>query len=197
MSHFVTTNRPPNSVSCMVWRRARVSVFTCIFALAAALGADAIVALESDWVPKLSGWVNDTAGVLTVAEQERIAGTLEKYQRETHHQIAVLTVPSLGEERIEVFSLRTANALGLGNKGFDDGILVILAMKERRARIELGKGMQRFISDADAKKIMHTDMTPLFSKGDISGGLERGLERLMDEGRRFVVEIGPAPKRLN
>jgi len=153
--------------------------------------------LESDWVPKLSGWVNDTAGVLTVAEQERIAGTLEKYQRETHHQIAVLTIPSLGEERIEVFSLRTANAWGLGNKGFDDGILVILAMRERRARIELGKGMQRFISDADAKKIMDTDMTPLFSKGDISGGLERSLERLMEEGRRFVVEIEPAPKRLN
>lgn len=148
-------------------------------------------------MPKLSGWVNDTAGVLTAAQRERIAGTLEKYQKETQHQIVVLTIPSLGEEGIEAFSLRTANAWGRGNKGVDDGILVTLAMKERRARIELGKGMQRFISDADAKTIMDTDMTPLFSKGDISGGLERGLERLMDEGRRFVVEIGPAPKRLN
>jgi uncharacterized membrane protein YgcG len=57
--------------------------------------------------------------------------------------------------------------------------------------------MERFISDADAKQILETEMTPRFAKKDFSGGLERGLERLMDEGRRFVVEIGPAPKQLN
>jgi uncharacterized protein len=188
MSRFATTIRSSNAAGCMVRRRARIIAFTCICALAAALGTDAVVALESDWVPKLSGWVNDTTGVLTAAEQGRIAGTLEKYQRETHHQIAVLTIPSLGEKGIGVFSLRTANAWGIGNKGFDDGILVVLATKERKARIELGKGMQRFISDADAKQIMDTEMTPLFSKGDISGGLERGLERLMDEGRRYVAD---------
>ena len=148
-------------------------------------------------MPKLNGWVNDTAGVLPVPERKRIAGALEKYERETHHQIAVLSIASLGEERIEAFSLRTANAWGLGNKGFDDGILVTLAMKERRARIELGKGMQRFISDADAKHILDAETTPLFAKGDIAGGLERGLEQLMDEGRRFVVEIGTAPTPLN
>ena len=142
----------------MVQSRARITLFTCIFALAAAFGAG------------------------------------EKYQRETHHQVAVLTIPGLDGETIEAFSLRTANAWGLGNKGFDDGILVTLAMRERRVRSELGKGMQRFISDADAKQIVDAEMTPLFLKGDISGGLERGLERLMDDGRHFVVEIG-APAR--
>jgi uncharacterized protein len=71
----------------------------------------------------------------------------------------------------------------------------MLQPKERKARIELGKGMQRYISDAAAKQILDTEMTPLFSKGDFSGGLELGLDRLMDEGRRFVAEISPA--RLN
>jgi uncharacterized protein len=108
-----------------------------------------------------------------------------------------LTIASLGGEKIEALSLKTANAWRLGNKGFDDGILVILAMKEHRARIEVGKGMQRFISDADAKRTLDTEMTPPFSRGDIAGGLERGLEQLMDEGRRFVVEIDTAPTRLN
>jgi uncharacterized protein len=180
----------------MLRRRARITLLTSILALAAAIGARGVVALESGWVPKLSGWVNDTAGVLTQAQQERLASTLEKYQQETqetHHQIAILIVPSLGEESIETLSLRTANAWGLGNKGFDDGILVTLAMKERTARIELGTGIQRFISDADAKRIIDTEMTPLFSNGDISGGLERGVERLMEQGRRFIVEIARAP----
>jgi len=127
---------------------------------------------------------------------QRIAGTLEKYHQETHYQIVVLIIPSLGDETIEAFSLRTANAWGVGNKGFDDGILVCLAMKERRARIELGKGIERFISDADAKIILDRETTPLFSKKDFFGGLERGIERLMDEGRRFVVESAAAPKRV-
>jgi uncharacterized protein len=177
--------------------RVRIARLTVIIALAASLGVGAIVWLKSDRVPKLNGRVNDYAGVLTVAEQERIAGTLQKYQQETHHQIAVLTIQSLRGEKIEAFSLRTANAWGLGNKGVDDGILVTIAMQERSARIELGKGMQRFISDADAKEIMDTEMTPRFARGDISGGIERGLDRLMEEGRRFAVQIGAAPQRLN
>jgi uncharacterized protein len=181
----------------MLGRRAGITLLAGILVLAAMLGACGIGASDPDWVPKHSGWVNDTAGVLTPVQQERIAASLEKYQQETHHQIAVLTIPSLGGERMETFSLRTANAWGLGNKGFDDGILVTLAMKERRARIELGKGMQHFISDAEAKKILDTDMMPLFSKGNIAAGLESGLERLMDEARGFNVDIGPAPNRGN
>jgi uncharacterized protein len=122
---------------------------------------------------------------------------LQKYQQETHHQIAVLIIQRLSGEKIEAFSLRTANAWGLGNEGVNDGILVTIAMQERRARIELGKGMQPFISDADAKEIMDAEMTPRFARGDISGGIERGLDRLMEEGRRFVVQIGAASQQLN
>jgi uncharacterized protein len=181
----------------MLGRLARITLLTSILALAAAIGAAGTPGNESDWVPKLGGWVNDTAGVLTRAQQQRLASTLEQYQQETHHQITILTIPSLDGETIERFSLRTANAWGLANKGFDDGILVTLAMKEHRVRIELGNGMQRFISDADAKKIIDTDMTPLFSKGDISGGLGRGINRLMERGRRFVVDIAPAANRSN
>jgi uncharacterized protein len=179
----------------MTPRRTHLGLLAFILVLTAGLGTDAVIAFEKNWVPEFGGWVNDTAGVLTIPERERIAGTLEKYRRETHHQIAVLTIPSLGEEQIETFSLRTANAWALGYKGFDDGILVTLAMKERKARIELGKGMQRFITDAAAKQILDAEMMPLFSKGDFSSGLELGLERLMKEGRRFVVETDPA--RLN
>ena len=55
--------------------------------------------------------------------------------------------------------------------------------------------MQQFISDADAKQIMDIDMTPLFSTGHFYGGLERGLQRLMTEGRRFVVDIHSAQRK--
>jgi uncharacterized protein len=165
-------------------------VLACILSLGVGISAWAADSSELNRVPKLSGWVNDTAKVLTEADRERLAEMLSDYHKETHHQIVVLTIASLGDEKIEAFSLRTAAAWGLGYKNIDNGILVTLSMRERKIRIELGKGMERYISNADAKGIIDTDMTPAFSKGDIYGGLHKGLLQLMDEGRRFVVPAG-------
>ena len=138
-------------------------------------------------VPQLTGRVVDTVNLLLPADQERLSKLSQAYEQETGHQIAVLIIPTLAGEPIESFCLRTTKAWRLGRKGIDDGILVCLAMKERQVRIELGIGMNRYISNAEAKEIIDAEMTPLFSKGDIAGGLERGLKRLMEEGRRFTA----------
>lgn len=68
-------------------------------------------------VPKLQGRVNDYAGVLQRKTRTDLESRLARYERETTHQIAVLTVPSLGGEPIEAFSLRVANAWALGRRG--------------------------------------------------------------------------------
>jgi len=112
---------------------------------------------------------------------------LANYERETSHQIGVLLIPTLSGESIESFSLRVANSWKLGQKGLDNGILVTLAMEERAVRIELGLGMERFISNAAAQSIIKNSMVPAFRRGDYAGGLHAGLEQLMSEGRRFVV----------
>jgi uncharacterized protein len=148
---------------------------------------------ESISVPRLDGWVNDTAEVLTPFQREHLSQLLSQYHRETHHQIVVLTVPTIGSESIESFSLRTANSWHLGYKGLNNGILVTLAIKERSVRIELGLGMERYITDADAKDIIASAMAPAFSKGDYYGGLRLGLSRLMDRARAFVVPADSAP----
>jgi uncharacterized protein len=101
--------------------------------------------------------------------------------------LAVLTVTTLSGEPLETYSLRVANTWGLGYRGLDNGILIMLAMKEHEVRIELGKGMQRYISEAEAKAIIDDTMTPSFARGDFAGGLEQGLKRLMADARRFVV----------
>jgi uncharacterized protein len=141
-------------------------------------------------IPALTGWVNDTAGVLTVSERQRLSSLLADYQREIHHQIAVLTIPNLSNESIETYSLRVASAWGLGYKGLDNGILVTLSMAEHRVRIELGKGMEHYISDPEAKAIIDEDMVPAFEKGSFAEGLELGLRRLMTDARRYVVNPG-------
>ena len=139
-------------------------------------------------VPRHEGWVNDTANVLSVPDRKRLSDLLERYHRETNHQLAVLTIPSLSGESIESYSFRVANAWKLGYKGFDNGILVTLSMKERQVRIQLGKGMERYISDAQALSILQGSMIPAFAKGNFADGLEQGLTQLMNEARRYVVK---------
>ncbi len=172
-----------------------MGILACVFELGAAVQSGTVSAGDHGRVPDFTGWVNDASGVLTMRDRERIADTLERYHLETHHQRAILIIPSLGEEQIGTFSLRTANTWVLGNNGYDDGILVTLAMKERRTRIELGRGMQRFISDADAKGIIDREMTLRFATGGFAARLELGLARLMNAGRRFVVPIDHSPAR--
>jgi uncharacterized protein len=169
-----------------------LAVITCLWLLTGA-GGDVINSGKMP-VPMLKNRVNDTANVLSIEDVGRISDLLRNYEKETKHQIAVLIVPTLGDETIERFCLRTSNKWGLGRKGIDDGILVCLAMKERWARIELGIGMNRYISNAEAKEIIDVEMTPAFLKKDFAGGLERGLKRglkrLADAGgHRFTTEI--------
>ena len=167
------------------------SIFTihCQFALVVALFLFASLGAAVDYqsIPRLEGRVTDVANVLSGAERERLANILARYERETSHQIAVLLIPTLSEESIESFSLRVAKSWKLGQKGLDNGILVTLAMKERAVRIELGLGMERFITNATAQSIIQDSMVPAFRKADYAGGLHAGLEHLMREGRRFVV----------
>jgi uncharacterized protein len=136
--------------------------------------------------PRLEGWVTDLANVLSADQRQRLATKLAEYEKQTSHQIVVLTVPTLAGERIESFSLRVANAAGIGQRGVDNGVLVALAMKERAVRIELGYGFERHVSNDRARQIIAT-MTPAFRNADYFGGLERGLDALMADGRRFVV----------
>jgi uncharacterized protein len=155
-------------------------------------------AADGQPVPRLEARVTDVARLLSEADRERISDLLARYERETSHQIGVLLIPTISGEKIESFSLRVANAWKLGQKGLDNGILVTMAMKERAVRIELGVGMERFISNATAQSIINNAMVPAFRKGDYAGGLQAGLEQLMTEGRRFVVtptELQRARKR--
>jgi uncharacterized protein len=170
------------------------------FALAVALCLFAPFSGATDGqpVPRLEGRVTDVARVLSEADRERISDLLARYERETSHQIGVLLIPTVSGETIESFSLRVANSWKLGQKGLNNGMLITMAMKERAVRIELGVGMEKFISNATAQSIINNSMVPAFRKGDYAGGLQAGLEQLMKEGRRFVVipaELQRARKR--
>ncbi len=133
------------------------------------------------------GRVSDHAGVLAPDQARALETLLADYERETAHQLAVVIVPHLSGEDIAAFSLRTANAFGLGGRDADDGMLVTVAIRERKIRVELGRGFEPHIADEDVEKIIRTRIAPELAKGHFARGLEQGLRDLMQRGRSLVV----------
>jgi len=136
--------------------------------------------------------VTDTAGLLTPDRVAALEAKLARYEAETGHQLAVLVVDSTGDEPIESFALQTAMQAQLGRKGIDDGALLVVAKSDRRARIEVGYGLEGAIPDVIAKRVIEELLVPRFRTGDFAGGIDAATDALMRAARG---EAMPAPKR--
>lgn len=98
--------------------------------------------------------VVDRGQVLSTVEKDRIAQRITALRRTTEAQMAVVTIKSLGSETIERFSLRTANAWGGGSRSKDDGLLLVLAIRDRRIRLEVGAGLTDKVGSARAQELV-------------------------------------------
>jgi uncharacterized protein len=140
-------------------------------------------------VPPLTGRVTDLTGTLSGAAVTRIEAKLAALEAKKGSQLVVLIVPTTQPEEIEQFGIRVADAWKLGRKGVDDGAILIVAKNDRRARIEVGTGLEGAIPDAIANRIIDETVTPRFKQGDFDGGVEAGIDRLIS-----VVNGEPLPE---
>lgn len=127
-------------------------------------------------------WVNDFAGVLSSADEQRLRAPLERLRRGHGIEAVVVTVPSYrgygtGDGSIESFATGLFNDWGVGHRGRDDGAVVVLAVEDREVRIEVGEGWGRTY-DSRFEDIISEEMVPRFKNGDLAGGLEAGVEAL-------------------
>jgi len=107
----------------------------------------------------------------------------------------VLTVPSLEGEPIETYSMRVVEAWKIGHSRLDNGALLLVAPKERRARIEVGYGLEGAVPDVIAKRIIEDVMIPYFRAGDLAGGIAAGTEALMHAAAGEEVQAERRPER--
>ena len=127
-------------------------------------------------VPRLTGPVVDRAGMLSASAERQISHALQKLQQQPDGvQIAVLTVPDLGDETIEQASIQVTDTWQLGSEDSDKGVLLMVARAERRIRIEVGQGLEGDLPDALAKRIIDEAMTPLFRSGNVDQGILVGV----------------------
>ncbi len=130
-------------------------------------------------VPPLTARVIDQTATLDAAQTQAIAAKLVAFEQRKGSQIAVLIVPSTGDETIEQYSIRVVDAWKLGRKGVDDGALLLVVMDPHGARIEVGRGLEGVIPDAIANRIIDEDLAPKFRTGDFASGLQAGIDRMI------------------
>jgi uncharacterized protein len=134
--------------------------------------------LEAAAIPKILHPVNDYAGVISPAQENRIADLLIAHRKKTGVQVAVLTVPRTGNLSIEEYSLKTAEQWGGGSKERDDGLLFTVAVYDRRMRIEVGYGLEGYVTDLRAGRILD-GIRGDFRKRDYGGGIEKAVKEII------------------
>jgi len=142
-------------------------------------------------VPRFERYVTDLAGLLSVEEASTLEAELAGFERETSHQLALLTVPSLEGEAVEAYALRVAESWQLGDAEADNGVLVLVASRDRRVRIEVGYGLEGVLPDALGARIIREHIVPAFREGAMSRGVRAGLTAVMSALRGEVVAPGP------
>jgi uncharacterized protein len=144
-------------------------------------------------VPFLTGRVVDNAEILKPATRERLVAQLKALEDRTTNQVAVLTVPTLEGESVEDFAVRVFEAWKLGQKGKDNGVLVVVVPNDRRMRIEVGYGLEGTLTDVQAARIIRDRMTPAFKAGDFDRGVSDGVDAIVAvlEGRAEPATSSP------
>lgn len=130
-------------------------------------------------VPALKGRINDYADVIDSDDEAQLNEYLTRLDDQTGIQIAVLTVPTIDGESIETYSMRVAESWKLGQKGEDNGALVVLALEEHDIRIEVGYGLEGVLTDTKCGLILRNVIIPEFKDGDYSEGILKGVSNIV------------------
>ena len=121
-----------------------------------------------------TGYVNDYANILSDETKARLAALSAEIENKTTSQLAILTIDTTSPLDIETYAVKLFEKWGIGQKGKNNGVLVLVAVKDRAVRIEVGYGLEGAIPDALAKNIIEKSMIPFFKNGDYNAGILQG-----------------------
>jgi uncharacterized protein len=138
-----------------------------------------IFAPATEEFPALTGRVVDDAGELDTATREALRARLQSLEEKTGDQLIVATVKSLHGGAVEDYANRLFRRWHLGEKGRNNGVLLLHAPNERKIRIEVGYGLEGTLTDAISKLILANAVAPRFKVNDFNGGMTRGVDDII------------------
>lgn len=144
--------------------------------------------------PELTGRVVDNAGMLDPQTEAVISGMSEAHEQASGEQLVVVTVPNLQGYPIEDYGYQLGRHWGIGQKGEDNGALLLISEEDRKIRIEVGYGLEGRLTDAQSSAIINGIITPAFRQGDFAGGIRAGTAAMIQVlGGEPLAQ--PAPRR--
>jgi uncharacterized protein len=142
-------------------------------------------------VPELTGPVMDQVGLLNRQTQVELEALLQKFNQQQKAQIQVLIVSDLAEMPIEQAALAVSEKWQLGQAKKDNGILFLLAFKEKRTRIEVGRGLEGDIPDVIAKRILADRVRPLMREGRANEAIVAAVLSIIEKvDPEFLKQLG-------
>ncbi len=160
------------------WPRWLLAVLLSIAVLPALAAQNALDAGRPPF-PALTGPVVDQAHLLPRDEFNRLSQELAAYSRRTGTQLVVVTLPTLMGYPIDSYGYQLGRHWGIGEKGKNNGALLIVDAGEKQVRIEVGYGLEGTLTDAQSFEIIHNVIAPRFRKGDYAGGIAAGTEAIL------------------
>lgn len=145
-------------------------------------------------IPELWGMrVHDEAKVLSAQTAQQLEAQLKLHEDSTSNQIAILIVPSLQGEAVEDYALKVVEKWKLGNAKNDNGVLLLIAIDDRKMRIEVGQGLEGVLTDALTSQIIRHELAPNLRRGDYDNGVRAAVTAMIQAIGGEYKSTGPAP----
>src|SRR6266568_4894414 len=139
--------------------------------------------------PPPTTYVTDKASILSESDARALNEKLAAFEQRSGAQFIIYIFPTLDNEALEDFTIRCAEKWKVGNKKYDNGLILFVFVKERKLRIEVGYGLEPTVTDAFSSRVIREDIAPHFRQGDYAGGLNAAADALMAkiEGKQAPV----------
>jgi len=164
----------------MIGLRLTAAVRAAALALIAALAFAGAAAKADPTFPALTGRVVDDAHILPAESQAELTQKLAALEQANGDQLVVVTLPGLQGYDIADYGYRLGRAWGIGQKGKNNGALLIIAPTEKKVRVEAGYGLEPVLTDAVSSLIIQREMLPRFREGDYAGGTTAGVDAILN-----------------
>lgn len=179
----------------------RVYVCLCVLILFLAAFTSPVRAVSVASIPAPTGYVNDFANVVDPAQKQQLEAFCTKVEQELGVQFALVTVDTLDGQPIEDFANELFRKWGVGTKKDNQGVLLLLVVKDRKSRIETGRGIEPFLTDGFSGSILRS-MIPQLRANDYGAALISGSREMANQiaqGKNLpfsenVAPVRPAPR---
>ncbi|SPD72350.1 conserved membrane hypothetical protein [uncultured Desulfobacterium sp.] len=173
--------------------KSRQAIFVVALVIASALWTVPCFGLD---VPPLEGRVNDYANMLSPETRNHLDSILQQLEDNESTQIVVLTIASLQGDSLEDFSIRVAEQWKMGQKGLDNGAILLIAKQDRKVRIEVGYGLEGRLTDLISGRIIRNVILPEFKSGRMDQGVIKGVNAMI-AAVKGEFESTPPPRSAN